>query len=233
MPLRQLFSCTVNFTDDHVTAYVKGHLDTDTAQCLFAQLIPYAAAASGPRRSGRSGRLIFMGPRASLCWPDLKQSAVKNGGSIRLAEPVRPAHAVSGLQDGLPAVGAAKGIRATSHHRSPSALSGKNAAVTDTLARQPRSGDRTGRVGYELRERTASAVPMCQSVRCIGSDTLVSISTTTQRAAEAPPRNDYVSPDELLASATAHQTCRPKPVCAAPSARPIPLPAALTTLGAI
>jgi hypothetical protein len=188
-----------------VTAYVKGHLDTDTAQCLFAQLVPYVAA-------GRDvvvdlAGLIFMGPRASPCWPDLKQCAVKNGGSIRLAEPVRPALA--------------------------GALSGKNAAVTDTLARQPRSGDRTGRVGYELRERMASALPMCQSVRCIGTDTLVSISTTTQRSAETPPRNDYVSPDELLASATAHQTCRPKPVCAAPSARPIPLPAALTTLGAI
>jgi hypothetical protein len=26
MPMQQLFSCTVNFTDDHVTAYVKGTL---------------------------------------------------------------------------------------------------------------------------------------------------------------------------------------------------------------
>jgi hypothetical protein len=73
--MRQLSSCAVNFTDDHVTAYVRGHLDTDTAQCLFAQLVPYVAA-------GRDvvvdlAGLIFMGPRASLCWPDLKQCAVR------------------------------------------------------------------------------------------------------------------------------------------------------------
>jgi hypothetical protein len=161
----------------------------------------------GPRRSGRSGRANLHGAAGIIVLARPEAVRCANGGSIRLAEPVRPALA--------------------------GALSGKNAAVTDTLARQPRSGDRTGRVGYELRERMASAVPMCQSVRCIGTDTLVSISTTTQRSAETPPRNDYVSPDELLASATAHQTCRPKPVCAAPSARPIPLPAALTTLGVI
>jgi hypothetical protein len=61
MPMRQLFSCTVNFTDDHVTAYVKGRFDTDTAQCLFAQLVPYVAAGSGSRRSGRSGRAHLHG----------------------------------------------------------------------------------------------------------------------------------------------------------------------------
>jgi hypothetical protein len=113
--MRQLFSCTVNFTDDHVTACVKGTLMPTPRSASFAQLAPFVAAGE-QRWVHPFGRTYIR--RANL-------------------------YAASALTP------------------------------------------------------------------------LFSISTTTQRSAQTPSRNVCVTPDESLASATAHQTWHPQHVCAA------------------